>query len=100
MVMMKTKFWENALSLNKFHFSIIKIVHMSSLELNERINKLPKELQKQVADFVEFLMLKYKSDSEEELTEEQKSELLQIWSDYEKNPEDALTPEELLNSRN
>jgi len=35
-------------------------------------------------------------DEEDELTEEQKAELLQIWSSYEKNPDDVLTPEELF----
>jgi len=69
---------------------------MSSLELNEQINKLPVELRKQVADFVEFLILKYKSNGDSELTAAQKTELLKIWSDYEKNPENGLTPEELL----
>jgi len=51
---------------------------------------------------VEFLLLKYRIQSEEEslLRPEQKKELLELWDDYEKNPDDVLTIEMLQEQTN
>ncbi len=70
---------------------------MNTAALANKINALPADLQKQVADFVEFLLLKYRiqTNEESELTAEQKKELLELWEDYENNPEEVLTIEML-----
>ena len=63
-----------------------------------RIELLPADLQKQVLDFIDFLILKYRLPNmeEDELTPEQKEELLRIWEEYEQNPDDVLTLEEAM----
>lgn len=70
---------------------------MNPATLTKRIHSLPDELQRQVVDFVEFLLIKHQihSDKETGLTLEQIDELLELWKDYEKNPNDVLTIEML-----
>lgn len=66
---------------------------MSTTALTARIQNLPAHLQQQVADFVEFLILKYQTSDEgkSELTTEQKKELLALWESYEKEPDDVIS---------
>ena len=70
---------------------------MSTTALANRIQSLPADLQKQVADFVEFLILKYQltGEGKSELTEEQKAELLELWEGYKKNPDDVISVDTL-----
>jgi len=58
---------------------------MNTTVLFNRIELLLADLQKQVLDFIDFLILKYRLPNmeEDELTPEQKEELLRIWEEYE-----------------
>ena len=95
-------------ALNNFQRRFVFLEnHLSSTVMNpatltNKINALPAGLQKQVADFVEFLLLKYRIQSDEEstLTPEQKKELLELWKSYEENPDDVLTIEMLREQTN
>jgi septum formation topological specificity factor MinE len=80
-----------------FGKSFIKTFKMNTSILTNKINMLPDDLQRQVADFVEFLIIKYqnRADKKDELTSEQKDELLELWDKYEKNPDDAISVEML-----
>lgn len=65
---------------------------MDKTLLLKEIESLPVELQKQVADFVAFLKLKYlRHDQAEnfEFTEEELAELDRRWEEYEAEPESA-----------
>lgn len=75
---------------------------MNTTALTNKINALPADLQKQVADFVEFLLLKHRIQSDEgtTLTPEQEKELLQLWEAYEKHPEDVISIEMLQEQTN
>ena len=65
---------------------------MSTTALTNRISSLPAELQAQVADFVEFLMLKHRIPvGESSLSLEDQAELRQLWSAYESQPDDVLS---------
>ncbi|MEZ4952803.1 MAG: DUF2281 domain-containing protein [Saprospiraceae bacterium] len=68
---------------------------MNAAALTNKINLLPEDVQKQVADFVEYLLLKYQvgTKGNEELTPDQKDELLRLWNEYEENPEEAISLE-------
>lgn len=68
---------------------------MDTTVLFKRIELLPAELQQQVADFIDFLIIRYRKPGvgEDEFTQEQKEELLRIWEEYEQNPDDVLTLE-------
>lgn len=68
---------------------------MNAAALTNKINLLPEDVQKQVADFVEYLLLKYQvgTKENEELTPDQKDELLRLWNEYEENPEEAISLE-------
>ncbi len=58
---------------------------------------LPAELQAEVADFVEFLMLKHRIPivGESSLSLEDQAELHRLWAAYEAAPDDVLTVEML-----
>ena len=68
---------------------------MNATALTNKINLLPEDVQKQVADFVEYLLLKYQvgTKGDEELTADQKEELLRLWNEYEGNPDEAISLE-------
>jgi hypothetical protein len=70
---------------------------MSANVLINRISSLPAELQAQVADFVEFLMLKHRIPivGESSLSLEDQAELRRLWAAYEEQPDDVLTVEML-----
>ena len=72
---------------------------MTVTTLTNKINMLPDDLKEQVVDFIEFLIYKHqiKTDDkrEDELTSAQKKELLEIWAEYEKNPDEAISINEL-----
>ena len=70
---------------------------MNTSALTNKISLLPEDVQKQVADFVEYLLLKYQAgkSGKEELTASQKEELLRLWDEYEENPEEAISVETL-----
>lgn len=65
---------------------------MNAAALTNKISLLPEDVQKQVADFVEYLLLKYQvgTKGNEELTPDQKDELLRLWNEYEESPEEAI----------
>ncbi len=69
---------------------------MITSSITKRIDLLPAELQQQVADFVDFLILKYQvgKSGNEEFSAEEKEELMRIWEEYQQNPDDVLTLEE------
>ena len=70
---------------------------MDASILTNKINLLPEEVQKQVADFVEFLIIKYqnKNGGKAELTAGQKKKFLQLWKGYEANPDNVISMEAL-----
>ena len=70
---------------------------MNTSALTNKISLLPEDVQKQVADFVEYLLLKDQAgkSGKEELTASQKEELLRLWDEYEENPEEAISVETL-----
>ncbi len=80
-----------------FEKSFIKAYIMNASLLTYKINMLPDDLQRQVADFVEFLILKYqkRTEGKDELTSDQRDELLELWGEYEKNPDDVVSVEML-----
>jgi hypothetical protein len=69
---------------------------MITSSLTKRIDLLPAELQQQVADFVDFLILKYQvgKSGKEEFSAQEKEELMRIWEEYQQNPDDVQTLEE------
>jgi hypothetical protein len=87
-------------SLKPFSFgdSTIKIQHMNAAVLTKRFNLLPEEMQQQVFDFVEFLLLKQKGVNApvDSFTQEEKEELLNIWKEYEQNPDNAISLEDAM----
>ena len=70
---------------------------MNATALTNKISRLPEDVQKQVADFVEYLLLKYQAgiSGKEELTADQKKALIRLWDEYEENPEDVISLEVL-----
>jgi len=74
----------------------------------QKINLIPKELQFQVLDYIDFLISRYKIDDEqsqnEEITSEMKVLLDERIDKYEKNPTKTKSWEEieerLLNKHN
>ncbi len=70
---------------------------MGANVLTNRISSLPAELQAQVADFVEFLMLKHRIPiiGESSLSPEDQAELRRLWAAYEEQPDDVLSVEML-----
>lgn len=71
---------------------------MNKTLLFKEIESLPLDLQKQVADFVAFLKLKYARHSdlrELEFTDEELDELDRRWEEYEAEPESATDAEDL-----
>jgi hypothetical protein len=75
---------------------------MSPNVLTNRISSLPAELQAQVADFVEFLMLKHRIPiiGESLLSPEDQAELRRLWAAYEEQPDDVLSVEMLQEETN
>ena len=65
---------------------------MNKVLLFNEIETLPLDLQKQVADFVAFLKLRYLRQQAEdfELTEAELSELERRWEEYEAEPDAAV----------
>ncbi len=65
---------------------------MNKALLFKEIESLPVGLQKQVADFVAFLKLKYsrpEASADIEFTEDELAELDRRWEEYEAEPESA-----------
>lgn len=65
---------------------------MDKALLFKEIESLPSELQRQVADFVAFLKLKYsrpEASADVEFTEEELAELDRRWDEFEKEPDSA-----------
>ncbi len=65
---------------------------MNKALLFKEIESLPLDVQKQVADFVAFLKLKYARRPEAkdlEFTDEELAELERRWEEYEAEPESA-----------
>jgi hypothetical protein len=65
---------------------------MNKVLLFNEIDALPLDLQKQVADFVAFLKLKYLRQQAEdfELTDEELEELERRWEEYDAQPDTAI----------
>lgn len=71
---------------------------MNAAVLTKRFKLLPKEMQQQVFDFVEFLLLKQKGAEApvDSFTQEEKEALLNIWKEYEQNPENTISLEDAM----
>jgi hypothetical protein len=84
--------WTDSAPFCIFGKKSIKIA-MSTVALTERITALPADLQAQVADFVEFLMLKHRIPfrDEEALSPAQQAELHRIWAEYEAAPDEVIS---------
>lgn len=70
---------------------------MNKTLLFKEIESLPLDLQKQVADFVAFLKLKYSRRPEAgnlEFTDEELEELDRRWQEYEVEPESVTDAED------
>ena len=64
---------------------------METMVLKEKIDSLPDALKEQVTDYIDFLLYRYRGNSEV-LTDEEKIELDKRWVDYQ---QDALLTSEL-----
>lgn len=75
---------------------------MDATALTNKIGSLPAELQAQVADFVEFLILKYRLPAAKDtsLSPEQQAELQRLWKAYEESPDDVISVDMLQEQTN
>lgn len=68
----------------------------------ERYNTLPKKLQRQVLDFMDFLLFKYEKNdvenNEDEVSEEFKNFLFERKQKHLENPEKAISLEQFENN--
>jgi hypothetical protein len=64
---------------------------METMVLKEKIDSLPDALKEQVTDYIDFLLYRYRGNSEV-LTDREKIELDKRWVDYQ---QDALLTSEL-----
>ncbi len=64
---------------------------METMVLKEKIDSLPDALKEQVTDYIDFLLYRYRGNSEV-LTDGEKIELDKRWVDYQ---QDALLTSEL-----
>jgi len=76
---------------------------MDNSQLLKKIDSLPKVLQQQVTDFVDFLLLRNsqttkgntKLKEDNDLTEDEKQELSRRLNDYLENPNDGVSIEKI-----
>jgi len=68
----------------------------------ERLNILPEMLQHQVTDYIEFLISRYQADTDniEELSSEIKDLLDNRLAEYEENPNDVVSWQNVKNQFN
>lgn len=67
---------------------------MKHATLHHKIDQLPEEVLLQVADYIDFLLDRYKVKSEDKLSKEEIQELETRYQAYLQNPESARTWEE------
>lgn len=63
---------------------------MNTQEITDKIASLPEHLQHEVLDFVEFIISKYKPDTEAPLTGEQQEELDRRYTALQENPDRGI----------
>ena len=75
---------------------------MDTKTIIDRLNMLPEALQYQVADYIEFLIIRYhaNSESEEGLSQELKDLLDKRMEEYKANPNDVVSWDEVKDQFN
>jgi hypothetical protein len=67
---------------------------MTHTTIHEKIEQLPDEILFQVADYIDFLLDRYKPKENSELSKEEIEELENRYQNFKENPESAISWEE------
>ncbi len=64
---------------------------MTHTTIHEKIEQLPNEILFQVADYIDFLLDRYKPKENRELSKEEIEELENRYQNFKENPESAIS---------